>query len=346
VWSALLCCLRSALLCSAALNDISRLLNSTRIGQAVCEHNGEVICWSYVVERSGGNQGKLLGSTTGEILYNKATKQRLSATASTHFSIAQSARQLEENGWEPGYVNLTVNGPLMMGPIGGGAGGGGGGGGGGDGGGGGGGGGRVDRRYEAVATPFTENGLDWLIVGGQDIRCESGSIWVFGACEVCPSGEQPNRDGTLCESCPDGHSSENDQGDTVPGHCYRCPDGRKPNPSRTVCDQCDEAEAGVNGVCEVCNTLDGLFPNRRRTSCVCPAGTFALGLTQEEVGPKCEQCNVLRDAPHMGEGYHPKKEVLWEHPRHCPGGQPEETFICPQKGQPASQPASPVSKSQ
>ena len=32
------------------LNDISKLLNSTRVGQEVCQRD---VCWSYIVERTG-----------------------------------------------------------------------------------------------------------------------------------------------------------------------------------------------------------------------------------------------------------------------------------------------------
>ena len=85
-------------------------------------------------------------------------------------------------------------------------------------------------------------------------------------------------------------------------------------------------------MCEVCPVQEGLLPNRDRTSCVCPPGTFGLGHRDVPGTKKCQGCGALRQSPHMVESRKDGKDVLWEHPRHCPGGPPEETFVCPQKG--------------
>ena len=158
------------------LSGISKILNDTMGGTGG---------WAYIVERSGDDAGKLLGTTFGAPL--RDTDTRCSAASRTGecdqgwpATAAASADFLSEAGrgreaWAESPRGSTVTNARGQ---------------------------RDDTlaKYEAVATQFALGGLDWLIVVGQDIHCEPNERFVFGKCEDCPEGQVP-RDDRNCEIC-------------------------------------------------------------------------------------------------------------------------------------------------
>ena len=101
----------------------------------------------------------------------------------------------------------------------------------------------------------------------QRCRCVGGLGRVSGACQVCPSGSRPSKDGESCNFCKVNERLLN-------GVCV-CENGYATN-SAGVCTVCSSLSNAfiINGVCAKCpggKVFDG------RSSCVCPAGRVEQG---------------------------------------------------------------------
>ena len=109
----------------------------------------------------GGGGGKLVGTSTGEALYDAAAVRggaglaagRLRATDSGHPLLAAAAADLAAEGW-PG--ERTGRGTHARGG------------------------------YEFASRRLTSRGLDWLVVVGINITCSAGRVWKprLGHCQV------------------------------------------------------------------------------------------------------------------------------------------------------------------
>ena len=244
--------------------------------------------WSYIVERQGSSAGKLIGSTADLLLYNKTAGLRLNASSSASASIARSAALLEADGWPTTFLSAAEGDGVSI---------------------------------EAVSTRFTRGGqLDWLLVAGQSISCPSFSIWSFGKCLRCPSGERPDAERRACVSCPPGMAGSD-------GVCSRCPDGTGPNEARSNCVTCGEGSAGRGGVCAACNITQGLVPDPQHHSCVCPVGTF--GSAESAAGLRCTPCDELEDK--IEAGFYAELPAFQDEAV-CPGGDAANATICPMEG--------------
>eukprot|EP01048_Picozoa_sp_COSAG05_P011524 COSAG05_NODE_1089_length_5920_cov_2.369009_4_plen_261_part_00 len=198
--------------------------------------------WGFVVER---NTQKLVAITTGEPLYDSGWRNiigmsfsasRLSPRDSVHSSVSAAAQYLQATGW-PAVYNRTSN---QSGD------------------------GRTTG-YEYQTTLFTDYGLDWLVVAGMDIACESGQIWVSitGSCVGCPGGTQPVNG--VCKDCLPGQAGSN-------GRCETCAVGKQPNPDSTACENCAEDEVSTTAQCKSCEF--GKQPNEQKSKCFCKPGLY------------------------------------------------------------------------
>jgi serine/threonine protein kinase len=185
--------------------------------------NTERSAFAYIVERQSG---KLLGTTTGDTLYDNSlatsfAEQRLSATASRHPSIATSAELLAADEWPERYLSHHQ----QQGQ---------------------------GQRWELQSKIYTgpKHRLDWMIVVGQDIHCAPGEVWLSlaGRCETCRAGTQPDPTGSECWDCSPGYASSL-------GVCVQCTDGHMPTQDRSSCVQCPDGTAGTGGSCDRCNSF-------------------------------------------------------------------------------------------
>jgi hypothetical protein len=215
------------------LGSISSMLNLTVVGSQGT--------WAYIVERSNG---KLLGVTTGDKLYDKAApgpflSQRLSAAASANPSIAASAQLLAGEGWPERYkrnVSATDAGTDGW-------------------------------EFQSRVYKGPNKRLDWMLVVGQDIRCDASQVWnsLAGRCTPCPAGQEPQPSEGKCVDCKAGFAGSN-------GRCTRCADGQEPNGDQTGCTRCQAGWAGVKGRCQQCDRSQESSVNS--TYCQCKDGTY------------------------------------------------------------------------
>eukprot|EP01043_Picozoa_sp_COSAG02_P047130 COSAG02_NODE_4484_length_5303_cov_2.581476_1_plen_1365_part_00 len=160
--------------------------------------------WGYAVERSNG---KLVAISTGETLYSSTmvetvgfSESRLSAINASHESIAVSATMLAALEWPENYYYQSAS---------------------------------TDAGYEFQTAGLKSNGLDWLLVAGQDIHCQPSEIWdsMAGICQTCAAGAIPMHG--RCTICPPHSSPHNNQSAchcnvgyySLPGdtQCFVCP---------------------------------------------------------------------------------------------------------------------------
>ena len=210
------------------LSSISNILNATLSGT----DNG----WAFVVERSGDDAGLLLGSSFGTPLRGGSGERCYAHDTSTTScpdlpeTIAACARHLHAEGWretEDGEVLTNA----VPGHRGGNA--------------------TAGLRYEVVSKHFTTDGLDWLIVVGQDIVCQDNERWVFGKCEDCTSGQVP-RDDRVCLACGDTFIGTVSDEQVVGGLGTRCgcPVGSYSvgHHDPPICRPCTELNSRIVGV--------------------------------------------------------------------------------------------------
>ena len=81
-------------------------------------------------------------------------------------------------------------------------------------------------KFEATAKEFTFDGLEWLIVVGQNIRCAPNEIFSVGVCEDCPAGQIPmdDRNCLICSEVYPGTVSDEFIGGGIGTKCV-CPEG-------------------------------------------------------------------------------------------------------------------------
>ena len=159
--------------------------------------------WGYAVERSNG---KVVAISTGETLYSSSmvstigfSESRLSAINASHKSIAVSATILAALDWPEDYYYQSAS---------------------------------TGAGYEFQTVGLKSNGLDWLVVAGQDIRCQPSEIWdsVAGVCQTCAAGAIPVEG--RCTTCPRHSSPNNNQ-----SACH-CNVGYYSLPADTECFVC------------------------------------------------------------------------------------------------------------
>lgn len=194
------------------LHDLSQILTDTVAGREGA--------WAYVVEAA---TGELVGTTFSAPLRDDSSFERYSAasiaTAST--TVKDSAVQLAQEAWRPtteGQVlTNTVPGELTAGA-----------------------------KYEATAQMFAFDGLNWLIVVGQDIQCGPNEIYLFGACEECAPGQVP-LDDRNCLICNDEYPGT--VSDSTGTKCV-CPEGTYAvrDGEFARCEPCVGLPASVVGV--------------------------------------------------------------------------------------------------
>ena len=208
--------------------------------------------WAYIVERNAAvleDRGKIVasaragGASSPAMLWERATE-------SSDNSISRSAALLESTNWSSAarLGNYTAQNGFEA------------------------------RSVFYSGTRFGTLNLDWVIVVGADIECETSTeIWVSlkGACEQCAAGSHPNsmqtsngETGRQCVQCPNAHAGAD-------GSCAKCTDGKQPNSDRTACLPCPTDWAGTDGTCHPCHGKDtGLVASQDHTTCSCPAGTY------------------------------------------------------------------------
>ena len=223
--------------------------------------------WTFAVERSNG---KLVGISTGEQLYNRSAltknggtlsffESRLSAVASNHSAVAAAAAMLADQGWPELHHRE--------------------------------GGGNIGYEFSSRLLAGS-NGLDWLVVAGQSFSCASDSTWksVKGQCERCDVGKAPK--GRECVSCA------RSQRVTADGAACVCPEGTydswRPlesaraaigNASTSPTDEFEEPPSG-----RALHVF--VWPGRRRWVQGRPleADEFNQPWSEERGNPRCEPC--------------------------------------------------------
>ena len=94
--------------------------------------------WAYIVERSGPSAGKLIGTSFGgALLDDNGDRSDATSTFEQHARQRASAEALESDGWPAKFLTNTVPGERSSPSA---------------------------TTYEAVSTPYTLGGLDWLLV--------------------------------------------------------------------------------------------------------------------------------------------------------------------------------------
>ena len=217
---------------------ISSLLNSSLAGSA----KGKGRSFAYIVEAASG---KLIGSSAGERLYN--APERVSASASIHPSIAASAAVLEAPPYEWSNRAAWADGMTVKH-------------------------GSAFDGWQVHSREYTsgENGLRWVVVGGQEMRCDAATeIWneADGRCEVCAAGTEPGPTGWVCEDCP-----PNSAGNA--GSCHPCAAGTRPLDDASSCVPCPPNEVPTDDglSCRPCEF--GQQPNAAGTACECDPGRY------------------------------------------------------------------------
>ena len=217
---------------------ISSLLNSSLAGSA----KGKGQSFAYIVEAASG---KLIGSSAGERLYN--APERVSASASIHPSIAASAAVLEAPPYEWSNRSAWADGMTVKH-------------------------GSASDGWQVHSREYTsgENGLRWVVVGGQEMRCDAATeIWneADGRCEVCAAGTEPGPTGWVCEDCP-----PNSAGNA--GSCHPCAAGTRPLDDASSCVPCPPNEVPTDDglSCRPCEF--GQQPNAAGTACECDPGRY------------------------------------------------------------------------
>jgi hypothetical protein len=289
------------------LGDMRELLHSAISGR----HPGYA-CWIFVIERSGINAGKLLGSVersvSGEISTEPMlsdTGERPSAVDSSFAAIAQAAGLLQAAGW-PEVTRLAA----IVNSV----------------------------HYEVASTVFVDRSIDWLLVAGEDTTCPLTHIWRAdqGLCEQCVPGKHPVDDS--CVECPPRQAGAD-------GSCHLCVSS-VPNEMRTACEACPSMSVPDTDatVCVPC--VKGQVPDADGTTCVCAEGRydksyglifcFDLGWQSDPIRaaspafsqkarvelasgnlclpcPDCVQCNSSGTAPVPAAGWalSPTAEQIW-----------------------------------
>jgi hypothetical protein len=167
--------------------------------------------------------------------------------------------------------------------------------------------------FEAESKIFAgPNGeFDWLLVAGQDVKCQPGSIYFEGACVNCGSGQEPDELGQSCLSCKARaatfeYTNSGLNGSATDGVCHMCPYGKLPNDARSVCIPCaaGKFDSIENNRCENCPV--GQFSD---------VGAFSAGKVGD-YNPACKCAKrffTARTASHQvsischGSGYREKK---------------------------------------
>jgi hypothetical protein len=168
--------------------------------------------------------------------------------------------------------------------------------------------------------------LDWLLVTGQDIKCEStADIWDDGRCATCASGMLPNAQMDKCVPCEEGTAG-------LDGECQACPAGTIPNSRATKCELCEAAKTSLAGtsVCFDC-------PVGRHGSAggceLCLEGFFSMSVNELDLSPTqpCESCAGIALPADLTRLDVPAPNL--ESPSLCKGGIPGVTaVICPVQG--------------
>jgi Ca2+-binding EF-hand superfamily protein len=190
--------------------------------------------FAFLVERSGDQAGKLIGTSTRiptaantssghhsqfveEELCDELCKQcgnrtcvttrRLGALASSHPFVRSSAAHLQGRGWNAengsssSYSYWEAN--------------------------------TTNGTFEAAALNIEAWGLSWLLCVGQNTTCGPKEIWKTFGCTACPDGKTPSANSKDCSVCPAGTAGSG-------GECEQCEDGQEPNVDRSFCTRCKE----------------------------------------------------------------------------------------------------------
>ena len=92
-------------------------------------------------------------------------------------------------------------------------------------------------------------------------------VWANMQCEHCPHGFRVVPDRNDCEICPANYAG-------VYGLCDPCLSGQEPNAGQTECVDCPAGRAGFDGFCHGCPP--GSEPNEEKTECIlCTTGSYS-----------------------------------------------------------------------
>jgi hypothetical protein len=131
-----------------------------------------------------------------------------------------------------------------------------------------------------------QNGfLDWLIVVGQNVHCDSAfDIWRDGRCVTCSSGLEPNAQMDRCVVCPPGMAG-------LDGFCRRCSAGSKPNAASTQCEKCPQLQITMDHQsCIECPMFQ--IPTPTGDACQCKPNYF----NSTTIRPQCFESEFVGSA--------------------------------------------------
>eukprot|EP01046_Picozoa_sp_COSAG06_P022042 COSAG06_NODE_1687_length_8714_cov_5.627742_2_plen_1485_part_00 len=291
------------------LYEIANLLSTTIMGR-----QRGYACWMFIVERSGTDEGKLIGSVdraaSGATLQEPMVDPngvRPFATDSLLPGVAHTAARLSAAGW-PVAEKMTTT----MGAV----------------------------NYEVSSSIFRQRNIEWLLVGGQDTACPVTAVWLSeqGVCSQCLPGTHPVNN--LCVECAAKTAGSD-------GTCKTCPAAKMPNILRTLCERCppNHVPSATGDGCMSCPS--GMQPNSAGTHCECMKDRydrsfglifcFELGWQEDPVRgrsaafpsnssvelsagnrclpcPVCVECNGNGTAPvpTVGWGLSPTAKEVWE----------------------------------